>query len=89
MKHLVLQKLLFLKTNKTTEEIFMTHSKSWDVVWLYGTWITDHLKIPVHINVALNGWYVYIISRGKIILVRTNNIPVSTFCSKILESTYH
>ena len=65
MKHLLLQELLFLKTDIKSEEIFMPHSKSWYDVRLYGTWITDHLIIPVHINIALNGWYAYIISRGK------------------------
>ena len=65
MKHLLLKELLFLKKDKTTKEIFIPHSKSLDNVRLYGTWITDHLLIPVHINVPLNGRYAYIISRGK------------------------
>ena len=37
MKHLLLQELLFLITDKTTEEIFMLYSKSQDDVQLYGT----------------------------------------------------
>ena len=37
MKHLVLQEFLFLKTDKTTEEIFMPHSKSREDARLYGT----------------------------------------------------
>ena len=53
---MVFKELLFLKKDKTTKEIFSSYSKSREdgkTLWYLN--YRDYLKIPVHINFALNG----------------------------------